>query len=356
MTAITKAASDATGLRVAIILANEFTLSAFSLFVDHLRLAADDGDRSFPRRACWTIFTASDRPARSSCGVSVMPTGSLSNPAEYDYVVVVGGLLRGGDPTGAAAADFIRSAAASGSTLVGLCTGVFILCRLGLMKNKRCCVSWFHLEDFRDEFPGHVAQADRLFVIDGKRISCAGGAGTADLAAEIIGRHLGTSAAQKASHLMMFDVTRSGEASQPHPVVSGGPRQGKIAQALLLMEQNMSSPLSIDELASRLNLSTRQLERLSHTALGLQPSAIYRALRLRYAAWLLSNCDRSITAIAQETGFSDGAHFARLFRATYGRPPSEARGEAVRSPQSEIAGSRIFSSIDEESWRAISCL
>jgi len=33
-------------LRVGFVLANNFTLSALSLFVDALRLAADEGDRS----------------------------------------------------------------------------------------------------------------------------------------------------------------------------------------------------------------------------------------------------------------------------------------------------------------------
>lgn len=320
-----------------------FTLSAFSLFLDHLRLAADDGDGSRPLRASWTIFADGDRPARSSCGVSVVPTGILSTVAQFDYVVVVGGLLRQGEPIGAPAVDFIRQAEASGATLVGLCTGVFILCRLGLMGRKRCCISWYHLDDFRAEFPDHVAQADRLFVIDGKRISCAGGAGTADLAAELIRRHLGASAAQKANQLMMFDVTRSGDASQPHPAIAGGPKHGKIARALLLMEQNISAPLSIDQLASKLSLSTRQLERISQEALGSRPSEVYRAIRLRYAAWLLASCDRSITAIAHDAGFSDGAHFSRLYRAAYGRSPSQSRTAPVSPQDGELAGPRVFS-------------
>jgi transcriptional regulator GlxA family with amidase domain len=329
-------------MRVAIVLAHDFTLSAFSLFLDHLRLAADDGDGSRPLRANWTILADGDRPACSSCGVSVVPTGSLADPAEYDYVVVVGGLLRREEPIGEAAANVILRAAASGSTLVGLCTGVFILCRLGLMRNKRCCISWYHVDDFRSEFPEHVAHADRLFVIDGKRISCAGGAGTADLAAELIRRHLGPSAAQKANQLLMFDSTRSGNASQPHPAFWGGPRQGKIGRALLLMEQNMAAPLPIDELASRLSLSTRQLERLFRETLGLQPTEAYRSIRLRYAAWLLSSGDRSITSIAQDAGFADGSHFSRLYRAAYGQPPSAARREAAGPPGAELAGPRVF--------------
>ena len=331
-------------MRVAIILAHDFTLSAFSLFLDHLRLAADDGDGSRPLRASWTILADGDRPACSSCGVSVVPTGSLCDPVEYDYVVIVGGLLRRGEPIGGAAIELIHRAAAAGSVLVGLCTGVFILCRLGLMRNKRCCISWYHHDDFRAEFPHHLVHADRLYIIDGKRISCAGGAGTADLASELIRRHLGHSAAQKANQLMMFDLTRRGDASQPHPAFFGGLQPGKIAQALLLMEQNLASPLSMDQLASRLNLSTRQLERLFRESIGLQPTEAYRSIRLRYAAWLLSSCDRSITSIAQEAGFSDGSHFTRLYRAAYGQTPSCARRGGAHLDRAELQGPRVVGS------------
>jgi transcriptional regulator GlxA family with amidase domain len=40
-------------LRVGIVLAHHFTLSAFAVFVDHLRLAADEGDRSRPLHVQW---------------------------------------------------------------------------------------------------------------------------------------------------------------------------------------------------------------------------------------------------------------------------------------------------------------
>lgn len=329
-------------MRVGIILAQDFTLSAFSLFLDHIRLAADDGDGSRPVRASWTILAESGRPVRSSCGVSVSATAGFGDPAAFDYVVVVGGLLRSEDPIDATASAFIVRAAAAGTTLVGLCTGVFILCRLGLMRDRRCCVSWYHHQDFLAEFPDHDAVADRLFMIDGKRISCAGGAGTADLAAALISRHLGASAAQKSRQLMMFDRSRSGNESQPHPPVEQDQAKGKLARALLLMEQNIAEPLSIDRLAEELSLSTRQLERLSQDAFGKRPSDIYRTIRLRYASWLLVTSEQSITAIAQDAGFSDCAHFSRLFRVAFGRSPSQARRGPAMVCDAGVAGARLF--------------
>ena len=50
-------------LRVGVILAHHFTLSAFAVFIDHLRLAADEGDRSRPLYVQWSIMAS--RPERS---------------------------------------------------------------------------------------------------------------------------------------------------------------------------------------------------------------------------------------------------------------------------------------------------
>ena len=57
-------------LRVGIILAENYTLSAFALFVDHLRLAADEGDRSRPLKVQWSVMASRPDPLRASCGAT----------------------------------------------------------------------------------------------------------------------------------------------------------------------------------------------------------------------------------------------------------------------------------------------
>ena len=80
-------------LRVGFILANHFTLTAFSTFVDTLRLAADEGDRSRQILSSWTVMSASGQPVRASCGIAVLPQAGLVDPQKFDYVAVIGGLL-----------------------------------------------------------------------------------------------------------------------------------------------------------------------------------------------------------------------------------------------------------------------
>lgn len=85
----------------------------------------------------------------------------------------------------------------------------------------------------------------------------------------------------------------------------------------------MTAPLKITALAARLGISSRQLDRLFHDALGERPSRAYRRLRLRYAMWLLQNTRRSITEVGLESGFVDSAHFSRHFKQLFSTTPSK---------------------------------
>jgi transcriptional regulator GlxA family with amidase domain len=196
-------------LRVGVILAHHFTLSAFAVFIDHLRLAADEGDRSRPLHVQWSIMASRPESIPASCGVLLEPTTALLPPESLDYVVVVGGILHAGPQLDEATIRYLREVGATQVPMIGICTGSFILCRAGVMNGRRACVSWYHYQDFLAAFPGQAVVADRLFLADGPRITCAGGAGAAALATHLIEQHVGRAAAHKASQVLLFDRPRS---------------------------------------------------------------------------------------------------------------------------------------------------
>ncbi len=336
------ARGEITPLRIGIILADHFTLSAFGVLIDHLRLAADEGDRSRPVHVQWWIMSSRPESIPASCGVLIKPTSGLLPPEALDYVAVIGGVLHAGPQIDEATERYLCRIGASGVPLIGICTGSFILTRAGLMRGRRACVSWYHYQDFREAFPSHEVVADRLFLADGPRITCAGGAGTAALATDLIERHLGRAPAQKASQIMLFERPRAGNEAQPHPPLSETAREPRVRRALLLMEQNVSRPVAILAIAEQLGLSVRQLERLCREHLGVGPASLYRQLRMRYAHWLIENTDRSVTEIAIEAGFADCAHFSRQFKDAYGESPSVRRAQPHVPPLGDAARARVF--------------
>lgn len=320
-------------LNIAVLPMPRFTLGAFGNFVDVLRLSADERDRSRPIRCAWSVLSHDGAPVRASCGVSVSADGRFDDPQRFDYVVVVGGLLEEDVRINAATAAFLRSAAASGVPLVGVCTGAFILCALGLMEGYRCCVSWFHREDFLNRFEGLEPIADQIYVIDRDRLTCSGGVSAAHLAAALVARHVDPAAARKSLSIMIIDEALGGD--RPQPALAFAPagataRSALLKRALHLMEVHIDTPLSAGALAAKLGTSQRTLERRFADELGMTPAAATRQLRLAEAQHLLAHTAHSITAIASATGFADASHFARTFKAAFGETPDSWR-QAARS-------------------------
>lgn len=335
-------------LKVGFLLLHNFTLTAFATFVDVLRLAGDEGDRSRPIACDWQVMSAGRRPVRSSCAIEVQPTSGLIDPSGFDYVVVVGGLLRDVPPLPPETTTYLHKAAAAGVPLVGVCTASFVLCRLGLMEHRKCCVSWYHYREFIEEFPHLVPVADLLFAIDGDRITCSGGAGVADLAARLVARHLGEAQAQKALDILLVDRPRDEASPQPapHPDAHAG-HDRRVQRALLMMEQNLADPLTTPEIASRLGLGARQFERLFQDQLGTSPHQAYLDLRLKHGQWMLRNTSATTAQIAADLGFVDSSHFGRAVKTRLGMTPAAFRkacradGTGTVRPQ-ENADRRVY--------------
>ncbi|MBN3808046.1 GlxA family transcriptional regulator [Paraburkholderia sp. Ac-20347] len=315
-------------IRFGIVLLPNFTLTAFSGFVDMLRLSADDGDFSKPVRCSWRVLGETLAPVRASCGIQITPWETFDNAEPVDYLVIVGGLLHSGPQASEATLHYIRRAAAGTTTVVGICTGVVTLMRAGVLDAHRICVSWFHYWDFIERFPTVNADAivaDRLFVIDRRRITCSGGRASIDVAAAILLRHFDHATVQKALRILLVGEMQKGNAPQPHPPGLEPATHPKVKRAILLMEQQVGRNVPLEELACKLNLSARQLERLFKSETGKSPRTFANALRLRTAAWLLTSSDRTVADIASSCGFSDASHLGREFRKQFGVPPNMFR-------------------------------
>ncbi|MCC6197889.1 MAG: GlxA family transcriptional regulator [Burkholderiales bacterium] len=312
-------------LRVGFVLAHRFTLTAFAGFVDALRLAADEGDRSRPLQCQWSVLGSPSSPVAASCGAAVQPWDEMEDPARFDYIVVVGGLLHGGQTVPAGTQAFLRAAAHANVTLVGVCTGSFVLARTGLLDGHVACVSWFHREDFEREFPRIRVVSDRMFVVDGDRISCAGGTSVVHLAAHLIDRHCGRAHAAKSLRILIEDQPLGADAPQPESIVTRQATDPVVRRAMLLIEQRLSNPDLLADISREIGVSTRQLERRFLADVAIAPRQYRLKLRLARARWMIEHTDARLTDIGLECGFGSCSHFSRAFSSHFHARPSSLR-------------------------------
>lgn len=110
------------------------------------------------------------------------------------------------------------------------------------------------------------------------------------------------------------------------PQTKFGPKDENTVLVLKYMQDHYHT-ITLVELATFFNYSERQIQRMIKASTGSSFSENIQKLKLRQAARLLANPNRSIASIAEELGYSDLGNFRRVFKKYYGMTPVEYRSE-----------------------------
>lgn len=109
-----------------------------------------------------------------------------------------------------------------------------------------------------------------------------------------------------------------------------------LANELAAVIDGDASIVRVEQVAERLGISVRTVQRLARRYVGLPPLSMIRRRRLQEAAAVLrSDPAVSVAQVAADLGYADQAHLAADFRTVLGLTPSAYRADAgpeVRRP------------------------
>ncbi|MET3717399.1 transcriptional regulator GlxA family with amidase domain [Pseudomonas sp. PvP001] len=175
-----------------------------------------------------------------------------------------------------------------------------------------------------DAFP-NLRISDRSYVVDLKRVTCAGASSSLRMMLEYIRVTNGNSLAPAVEEILGCDEQEQVSGVSTVSVDSDPTLPQALKVALELMQKNIEEPLSLDDLAACGGISKRQLERRFFHFVGAAPARYYLELRLTRARQLVLQTNRSITDIAMATGFVSMPHFHRRFRDFFDAAPGSYR-------------------------------
>jgi AraC-like DNA-binding protein len=100
------------------------------------------------------------------------------------------------------------------------------------------------------------------------------------------------------------------------------------------MDRHYAEPLDVPALARIAYVSPAHFSRTFRATFGETPHRYLQRRRVERAMFLLRSCDRSVTEICLEVGFTSLGTFSRTFRDVVGESPSEyrARGPLAAVP------------------------
>ncbi|MGU7771612.1 GlxA family transcriptional regulator [Burkholderia sp. MR1-5-21] len=307
--------------RVGLLLIPGFPMVSFACVVEALRASNRLSGKNLYSVQYGTL---DGEHAVSSSGAEVEATFQVGDAVELDILLI----CAGGNPAAfheKKLDNWLRRLAHTPTIIGGVSGGTYMLARAGLLKGYRCTIHWEHLPIFREEFP-EIDVRRTLFEMDRDRWSCAGGIAALDLLFDMIERDHGHALAAKLGDWLLRTEMRLGERSQRLSMQQRYQvKHPKLLRALELVEQHIDDPIGRDEIASIVELSVRQLERLFRSELGRSVHEHYLAMRLEQARSLLRQSELSIAEVAKATGFTNSSHFARVYRTRFGHVPTEER-------------------------------
>ena len=309
--------------RIAVLILPSFNALATMAFLDPFRAA---NYLSASPLYDWQVVSRDAKPVAASNGFQMTETLPLSQAeGPFDFVFVSASWTpeRYRDKR---IFNWLRRCARGGAALGALDTGAFVLAFAGLLEGRKAVVHYEHAAAFRELFPENP-RTDALFAIDGNRLTCCGGMASSDLALEIIRLQHGIDLANASARYIFHDRLRSSaeEQSPQHhePVGYAAPR--RLRQAIILMERNLETPLSLAEIAEACGLSQRHLARLFREHTGVTPVRYYMDVRLDRARGMITQTELSVLQVSVACGFASPEYFARVYRARFGLTPSADR-------------------------------
>ncbi len=308
-------------IRYGFLLLPDFTMISLSACLEPLRMANRISGQTLYE---YQLFTLDGQSVAASNGLSLQPVTALDGNEPIDALFVCAGisLNKAWEPV---LLEQIKPLVRRKVAIGAICTGSYLLARIGQLDGHRCTVHWENINDMREEFPQLIISSE-LFELDKDRYTCSGGTAPMDMILTLIGRQHGTELAAAISEQFIYERIRGPNDRQRIPLRQRfGSSQPKLIEAVELMESNIEEPMGLDELAGHVGISRRQLERIFRKHLDCVPTRYYLELRLRRARELLLKTPRSVVDIAFSCGFVSPPHFSKCYREFFSISPRDER-------------------------------
>jgi len=316
------------------LLLNDFTLISLSAAVEPLRMANRICDKDI---YSWQTFSETGESVSASDGLSIDVNHAIDDKQAWsglDVMVICSG-RRVERNTSRPVLASLREYDRAGIGLGAICTGSYVLAEAGLLDGIRCSIHWENMAALADLHP-EVVVSRNVFTINDNRYTSSGGTTPIDMMLHIITERCGMEVSAGVAEQFIYERIRRSDDHQRVPLKHMvGNQSGKLVVAVELMEANIKEPISQQDLADYVGLSTRQLQRLFQRYLLCTPSRYYLTLRLQRARELLRQTCLSVVEISVDTGFVSTSHLSKSYKELYGHSPSAERANNLADSTQE---------------------
>ncbi len=283
------------------------------------------------------VYIGPARTLGSSVGMTISGIRPMPARLPDDTLVVVPGhadLPLGEPVTGdaqhaaheQAIVDWLRRSIRPGIRVATICSGAILAARAGLLDGHACTTHHGCTDQLAREAPSAHVRENRLYVVDGERLTSAGITAGIDLMLHVVAGLAGAAVAVAVARFLVVYLRRAGDDPQLSPWLEGrNHMHPSIHRAQDAVAGDPAREWTVTALAREAAISPRHLSRLFNEHAGMSVIDYVNRMRVALASELLSGSQLGMEAVAERSGFGS----ARQLRRAWGRwnalPPSRSR-------------------------------
>jgi transcriptional regulator GlxA family with amidase domain len=151
-----------------------------------------------------TTIARKREPVRARHGLLVTPSFSFADAPSLDILIVPGGVMT--EPLAdAATLEWVKRSSAQALLTASVCTGAFVLARLGLLDGRPATTHWEDIHDLRTGFPHLEILENVAFIDTGNIVTSAGISAGIEMSLHLVGRILGMDAVRATARQMEYE-------------------------------------------------------------------------------------------------------------------------------------------------------
>jgi len=217
-----------------------------------------------------------------------------------------------------------------GAEIASLCIGSFLLASTGLLNGKKCATHWIAANDFRAMFPDVHLVPDQVITGENGIYSSGGAYSSFNLILYLVEKYAGRDMAILCSKVFQIEIERN---SQSPFMIFNGQKEHEdelIKKAQAYIEKNYSDKFTVDELASTLAISRRNLERRFKKVTFNSIVEYVQRVRIEAAKMSLEKNRDNVNEAMYKVGYTDIKAFRTTFKKLTGLSPLDYKNKYSR--------------------------
>jgi transcriptional regulator GlxA family with amidase domain len=258
--------------------------------------------------------------AELNCPVTVT---SIGQPVD---TLIIAGFSMSLLENGARFFQWLRAVYPQVRRIGSVCIGAYALAEAGILDGKKATTHWEYSQQFQQRYPLVKVDTNPFFTRDSNIYTSGGVASGIDLALALVEEDHGRAVAFQTARRLILYLKRPGYQSQFSKLLEIHSMENSIGGKLYSwMVRHLEEDLSIECLAQRSNMSTRNFARVFVKETGLTPAKFVEKVRVEMARRYLEDSDLSMDQVAGKCGLGGLISMRRTFIRHMSVSPSDYR-------------------------------